>query len=243
MSKRPTSLRQGSLRGTGSACDLLVLHTCLRCEDAGWTASVDRSIDALPFPLQERILRYRRPQDRCARILAKWIVRKACQVFAIGDGTLNSFDYDERGRPSMANLHGFDFNVSHAGERVVCAVAEPGPVGVDVEQLREIAVEEFRDVFPRDAWDRVCAAGMQQSAFFKEWTRLEAVVKAEGCGINAGLREMESEEARTQFAGRTWYVHEVALGDGYACHVASASRHPAISTRACFWDGEGLHDA
>jgi 4'-phosphopantetheinyl transferase len=142
----------------------------------------------------------------------------------------------------MANLHGSDFNLSHAGERVVCAVSAQGPIGVDVEKVREVEAEDFNDVFPPDAWDRLRAAGMKKTAFFREWTRLEAVAKAEGCGMSGGLRGMESDGSVTQFAGRTWYVNEVALDEGYACHVAGVSPDPVISMQACFWDGKGLQD-
>jgi hypothetical protein len=81
---------------------------------------------------------------------------------------------------------------------------------------------------------------MKKAAFFQEWTRLEAVAKADGSGVSGELRGMESDGRATQFAGRTWYVHEVTLGEGYACHVAGVSPDPALLIQACFWDGKGL---
>jgi 4'-phosphopantetheinyl transferase len=140
------------------------------------------------------------------------------------------------GRPRLVGVPGaVDFSVSHAGARVVVALARAGAVGVDVEELargeRGVAVSRMalspaeRDVLAALAPPR------QGAAFVRYWTRKEAAVKATGDGITAGLRRvvvsgpdeparLVAWEGRPDLAGRL-ELHDVGVGrDGYLACLA-----------------------
>jgi 4'-phosphopantetheinyl transferase len=222
--------------------NVLVLHAQLRCGDAGWCSSVERSLAAFPVALQQRILRYRKQADRCARILDKWMLLRALRLMGVANPSIDSFRYDAQGRPHLEGLGERGFSLSHAGEKAVCAVTRTGAVGIDVERVREIRSDEFERFLPTAAWERFCAAGKTPTAFFREWTQMEAVAKADGRGLSEGLRGMESDGRRATLAGTAWFLREVVLDAAYACHVATLGDDPCIAVQAFSWESAASHD-
>lgn len=90
------------------------------------------------------------------------------------------------GKPHLADAGGPRFNLSHAGELALIAVAEQ-EVGVDVEPVAEAG--RWADVV-----DLACSAGEaaalrrlppeeQSAAFLRAWTAKEAYLKATGTGL------------------------------------------------------------
>ena len=91
---------------------------------------------------------------------------------------------DEHGRPWSP---GVSFNVSHSGTLGVIALAEGDRrIGVDVEQVRadtDVRALARRFFHP----DEAAAIAGRRDAFFRCWTRKEAVVKALGRGLSHPL--------------------------------------------------------
>ena len=57
------------------------------------------------------------------------------QEFGITD--IPRFTYNEHGKPFLCGAEGIYFNMSHAAERVVCAVSR-SPVGADIQDIRKM---------------------------------------------------------------------------------------------------------
>ena len=94
-------------------------------------------------------------------------------------------------KPSLAEPV-LSFNVSHAGDQILIAISRPRRLGVDVEQVRpnfdpSAVTEQLLDAADRDAVTRA-AAREGVGAFFRYWTRYEALVKARGDGLVLPLR-------------------------------------------------------
>ena len=101
------------------------------------------------------------------------------------------FVRSERGRPALARSD-LDFNVSHSGDHALIALSRRRRVGVDVELRRvdwdwsplgrlALGVEDRRHV------DAEHQATWRADVFYAVWTAKEALLKAEGSGIAAGL--------------------------------------------------------
>jgi phosphopantetheinyl transferase len=94
------------------------------------------------------------------------------------------------GRPTLARGEPWDFNISHSGDLVACAVADR-PVGVDLERvtarrdLLGIARECFHPGEVEDLAAQLSAAGQQAAAvrFAAYWTLKEAHLKRQGGGV------------------------------------------------------------
>jgi len=109
-----------------------------------------------------------------------------------------AFEYEAHGKPKLAttmNPNDVCFNLSHAEDLALCAVACDRPIGVDVEFVRQMDDTERiarRFFSPRES-DVFCALPPEQQtgAFFNCWTRKEAFIKALGEGLSHPLDRFE----------------------------------------------------
>lgn len=130
------------------------------------------------------------------------------------------------GRPRLPGT-GLAASISHSGDRVAVALAETAEIGVDVEQLKPISVEELAGhvLGPEEA-------AVSLAEFFCYWTRKEAVVKATGEGLRMALSKVvvtrpDSPPALLRYGERTDLAVRLAdldAGDGYAAAVAALTR-------------------
>jgi phosphopantetheinyl transferase len=154
------------------------------------------------------------------------------------------------------------FNLAHSGEWVLFAVARDREVGVDVEHHKVMsdAMELARRFFapPEVAALESLDPELRHDAFFRVWTRKEAIVKAGGRGLSAGLErfavsadaidggdgddgaEKDDSAARVAYQGLDgdpmwdrWTIHALDMPSGYAAAVAF-DRH--ASARAVSMD-------
>jgi len=107
-------------------------------------------------------------------------------VFATGAHGKPALDGSDVGRTSA--LH---FNLSHAGGFAALAVCRTHPVGIDIEQPRLVSRNLPQRFFSPDEaieLDRLADGPAWEDAFFRIWTRKEAVLKALGTGLSLDTR-------------------------------------------------------
>lgn len=150
------------------------------------------------------------------------------------------FTYRENGKPELA-LGPIDrplgFNLAHAGEWAVCALAPTKQVGIDIEnERRDIALIEIANSYFSVGEGRALRSlpeSDQASSFLACWTRKEAYLKSTGEGLGASLAAFEvsvrpSEPARIISIGgsedraRGWYMEDFSPARGYAGAVVVA---------------------
>jgi len=178
----------------------------------------------LPASARATIWRYRQARDRLSRIAGRWLLR--CGLAAMASPSAWCFDdlrQNAFGRPFLPGLPNVDFNLSHSGDLVVCAVSTGCRVGIDVEAVRDIELSGFERVLADSTWAEVQQSAAPRKAFFRNWTRLESVAKAEGFGIAGPVREIGFDESSAHFQDRTWFLKELEFGAEYACHIALGS--------------------
>ena len=121
-----------------------------------------------------------------------------------------------RGKPVLAAAaHPVDtalhFNVAHSGNWAALALAGY-PVGIDVEQMRELDVAAVAaQVFDPAMCHRMACEADPRDYFFRQWTLREAQWKASGVGL-AGA---QSDRAGVDQAFGPAQVFPVALAPGY----------------------------
>lgn len=103
-----------------------------------------------------------------------------------------SFVTNQYGKPHLENnSYRLRFNMSHSGEITMIAVCLDAEIGIDVEAVRsipewaDIAVSQFSVGENQSIHAEMPAHRIE--AFFRCWTRKEAVIKAIGMGLSVPL--------------------------------------------------------
>jgi 4'-phosphopantetheinyl transferase len=91
------------------------------------------------------------------------------------------------GKPSLGP-GGPYFSVSHSGDYVAVAACQGAPVGVDVEHAARRT--DYQALVPYVLSPAEAPAPADEAAFLRYWVRKEALVKATGDGLGAGLRRV-----------------------------------------------------
>lgn len=143
------------------------------------------------------------------------------------------FELGEYGKPVLVG-HSLHFNLSHAADHLLIAIADFAPVGVDIElvktrhNLQRLAERCFSSRELAD-W-RQLPATQQLPAFYRLWTKKEAFVKAVGRGIALGVQACEFDcvvdgrliAAPDQYGpAAAWNTHELQVGEGVAAALVS----------------------
>lgn len=134
--------------------------------------------------------RFRRDRDRDRYIVGRGMLRTLLGRYLRADSSSLRFHYSPHGKPELpdAPLH---FNLAHSHDLAVLAIAEHGPVGVDIEWLRGIRERDgIVGRFFSEPEQRVYEAlpeALRLHAFFRGWTGKEAYLKAIGKGLAGPL--------------------------------------------------------
>ncbi len=125
------------------------------------------------------------PARRARFIAGRTFVRRTLGARIDGEPYLGEFVVDRLGKPGLPPPHAsLGFNVSHAGDLIVVAIREDGPIGVDIERCDRAIPPKLADiVFDRDERDCLSRCDDWRTAFLLGWTCKEAVLKCVGCGL------------------------------------------------------------
>lgn len=161
----------------------LVLAANIARFDHAWENAV---LPLLPEVESASIRKNRRAEDRCRRILARLLLAHGLRVlhgWELRQG-LAAPRREPEGRPFVPGLDR-GVSLSHSGRWAVCAVGGPGQarVGVDVEEIRPLPVEDFGIVFTAGELRAIQAHAVPHAELIRRWTIKEAVLKARGSGL------------------------------------------------------------
>ncbi len=182
-----------------------------------------------------RNARFRFADDQRRFIVARGALRDLLARYLGIHPTDVRFEYNAFGKPALSPVLGSDltFNVSHSAGLGFIAVAAAADIGVDVESVQwrpdyqEVA-RQFFSVAELAHLDGLPAEA-RADAFFRCWTKKEALVKARGEGLGMALRSfpvpLDGEPgphpadlrgaSADPFPGRRWTLHTLRPAPGY----------------------------
>lgn len=139
--------------------------------------------------------------DRASRFVTardanRYVVARANMRIVLGNrlGTPPcdlTFAYNDFGKPRLVQKGAAPphFNLSHSGALAMLAISDRFPLGIDIEEMKP--VEEDIAGYFFSARERASLVRVPQSdylqAFYRCWTRKEALVKARGEGLTIAL--------------------------------------------------------
>lgn len=174
----------------------------------------------LPPDMKEHNMRFIRWQDRHSHLLGKLLLLKGIKGLNFTCDVLENIQYNSYQRPFLSGSN-IDFNISHSGKYVLCAIGENLQVGIDIEEIKKNSLEDFQKVMTSKQWDIINNAPEPYKEFFKFWTIKESVIKADGRGLSIPLDELEIDNNTVNYDGRLWYITELNLDNQYAASIAT----------------------
>jgi 4'-phosphopantetheinyl transferase len=146
------------------------------------------------------------------------------------------------------------FNLAHAGGRALFAFTRTAEIGVDLENVREVEeMECIADRYfaaPEAAALRALPRELRVGAFFRIWTRKEAVVKAIGDGLGRPLDHFAVTAQVDSPLEIRWLVDDANSGAGWSLHHldpgpdfvgAVALQHPVALVESRWLPPEALN--
>lgn len=186
-----------------------------------------------------RMGRFRREID-AARYLAAHALARIALAGQLGlDPAGLAFDRtcrcgEPHGKPRLDGP-GPAFSLTHAGDLVGVAV-HTGPVGLDVERVRPLT-----DLAAMAA--HACAPGetvAAPDAFFRLWTRKEALLKSTGEGLSTPMSDITvAPDGAVHWADRAVWLHDLTPAPDHPAALAGpGAAAPVVVQR----DGNALLD-
>lgn len=136
------------------------------------------------------------PRQRERFIVARGLTREQLAHYTGRAADSLQFEILTHGKPSLVpQLPRFSFNVSHTGPFWLLGVSSTREMGVDLERIRPVRdlTRLARRVFSDLEQEELIAINDQaekERAFFRGWTRKEAVLKALGTGFSFSPRRL-----------------------------------------------------
>ena len=159
------------------------------------------AVPTLPLHLlrsdeRERTARFHHSRDRERFMGCRSALRALLGICLNREPHEIEFIRGPHGRPELPGYQAIRFNVTHSGDLGLIAIARSGPVGVDVECIREMknSLRLARRYLTPAECAEVEAAGesVRSETFLTCWTRKEALLKSTGNGLTLDPRSVET---------------------------------------------------
>ena len=185
---------------------------------------------------REQFQKFRMPQKRAEAVLSRALLRERLAHFTGIAPQAISLSFNSHGKPAIERSNVY-FNISHTAGYVLLGVALDHELGVDIESPRANLEHEnlAQRFFTPGEHAALVATAVEDrvNAFFRCWTRKEAVLKALGRGISAGLDTFEVPLQPADEAMRVgeWELHDLPVPK---THVAALATRCGAA-RLHFW--------
>lgn len=186
-----------------------------RLSDEQWSLYCNQ----LPNETQQKILRYRRWQDRHAALFGRLLLKIALVDAGYPASCLELLQFDAYNRPSIDS--NIDFNISHSGNYVLCATSKNGRIGIDIEQIKVIDISYFQNFMSNSEWRDILNHETLFRRFYYYWTVKESVMKADGRGLSIPPQDIICHPDHAIVYNKKWGFKDIPINnDEYCCHIA-----------------------
>lgn len=179
---------------------------------------LDKYLNSFPENFKRKILRYRRWQDTqlslLGRVLLTYGLKNYYQVSEF------EIDLSHVNKPYLKEQNIY-FNITHSEKLVICIIAD-FPVGIDAEFIHEkINYMDFQSQMTVREFNEIHHADNKIKCLLKYWTKKEAIIKADGRGLQIPLQSFEFVNNECLVQDKTFFVKEIFIHDNYLVHIAS----------------------
>ena len=185
-----------------------ILYTEISELNHNWL--LNKYLELLNIDLQQKILKYRRWEDCQRSLLGYVLLLKGLKKYGLSVNLINDILYNSCGKPYIKG-HPVHFNISHSGEITICALSKNMEVGIDIELINPISLNNIKINMLNSEWYNINKSDNQLEAFYHYWTQKEAILKANGSGLNIPLKSFEVKNNITHICNITYYVIKIYI--------------------------------
>jgi 4'-phosphopantetheinyl transferase len=179
---------------------------------------------------QDKIKRFRRWQDAQLSLLGRVLLLKGIEEVGLFCPPDKEIKYTKHDKPYFEdNL--IQFNISHSGEIVVCALSTENEIGIDIEMVTNVEIDDFKFLMTEMEWENVTSSNNKNNTFFNYWTQKEAVIKAHGHGLTIPLKSFEIIDNMTKIDEEKFYLKEIRIDEKYKCTISQRANIDKISIK------------
>lgn len=193
-------------------------------------ASYNKYLNELPVSIREKIRSYRYWQDAERSLAGHILLIKGLEALDIRGYSLAQLKYSAYQKPYFEGRT--NFNITHSGQYVLCAISDTDKVGVDVEEIREIPLIDFTQFFYDEEWQAVLNSANQLHAFYTLWTKKEAFLKVIGSGLNVPVNQVVIKDNSIYWKDERWYLHEIPLDPTHVSWLCSDCQFLLVNVTA-----------
>lgn len=180
---------------------------------------INKYLGLLPDTLQKKNLKYRRWQDRHAHLFGKLLLLEGFKRYGFFDNVLSKLQFNEYSRPYIEG--NIDFNISHSGIYVICAIGKEIKVGVDIEEIKKVEFNDFKMTMTDEQWESIYQSANPLKSFFRYWTKKESIIKADSRGLSIPLLDIHIKNNLVQYENQIWYLNEIFIDESYCSYIAT----------------------
>lgn len=179
-----------------------------------------KEIEKFSYWIKKDISKYKREADQEIRILGKLLLKYGLAYLGFdSDSLIQNLTTDLNGKPFIPQLKLY-FNLSHAGDYIICAITTKSQIGVDIEKIKTINFEDLSAILREDERLEINKVPHCNKAFYRLWTQKEASLKADGRGLLYPIECVTISNNTALIDTKTWYLKELFLAKNYICHLA-----------------------
>jgi 4'-phosphopantetheinyl transferase len=181
-------------------------------------------INEIPLHLKEEVCRFKFIADKHRTLAGKLLIRFALCREGYNTDVLSKVKRDNFNRPYLNR--DIDFNISHSGSYVVCSITNNGLLGVDIEFIQHIEIENYMHFFKGT---EIFEIDNRMENFYRLWTQKEAICKAVGKGLSINLEDILIKGNKGIFMTDFWYLKKIDIHHEYMfCLACKDELNPKI---------------
>ncbi|RDU23284.1 4'-phosphopantetheinyl transferase family protein [Anaerosacchariphilus polymeriproducens] len=180
-------------------------------------------------------LKYQR--DSVNEIL-KYVMKKEFEI----SFHKSMIEKDLYGKPFLKDFPYIHYNISHCDGYIACGISN-GPIGIDVENVREYPTKVLKRVFSDKEIEFVESANSKNLKFFQLWTLKESYIKAIGKGLTYPIDKVNFEildDNEIKSNQSNSYFDQIFLEDGKFVLSVCTFRKSELSIE--HWNAGGTYE-
>jgi len=174
-------------------------------------AEVQRMLPMVSEQRREQALRFKHTHGQFC-CLKSWLMLLE-GMRELGIRELGNWKYNEHGKPYIEGAP--YFSISHCKAGIAVAIDDE-PIGIDIEGIRHAEDDLIKRVCNAREQQTIAESADPDRAFTRLWTQKEAVVKAQGVGIQSFEQIQtildESGKWKVESIENEKYIYSIAYG-------------------------------